>query len=161
MLSEETATGKHPVRSVELMSRILTKAEEIYPHDRYLDMIPRKSVTESVSHASCVLADHLDATAIVTPTQSGKTAEHVSRFRPGRPIIALSPNPETVRRLTLIWGCMPQLIEALKDTDDMIEMAAVSALNTDYISKGDLVVITAGHPHWVVGSTNMLRVKRL
>ncbi|MFC1883128.1 pyruvate kinase [Thermodesulfobacteriota bacterium] len=161
MLSEETAVGKYPVRAVQLMSRILNKAEEIYPHDRYLNMIPRKDVTESVSHASCVLADHLNASAIVTPTQSGKTAEQISHFRPGRPIIALSPNPETVRHLALLWGCMAQLVEDVKDTDDMIERAAISAINTGLVSKGDLVVITAGQPPWVVGSTNMLRVKRL
>ena len=161
MLSEETATGKYPVQAVQLMSRILKKAEEIYPHERYLKMIPGKSVPESVSHASCVLAEHLGASAIVTPTQSGNTAKQVSRFRPGRPIIALSPKPEIVRRLALLWGCMAQLVEGVRDTDDMIENAAISALKSGHVIKDDLVVITAGQPPWVVGSTNMLKVKQL
>jgi pyruvate kinase len=161
MLSEETATGKYPVRSVQLMSSILNEAEKIYPHDRYLKMIPRKNIPESVSHASCVLAEQLDAAAIVTPTQSGQTAKEVSRFRPGRPIIALSPNPEIVRRLSMLWGCVAQLVEGVRDTDDMIESAAISALDTGYVTEGELVVITAGQPPWVVGSTNMLKVKRL
>ena len=161
MLSEETAMGKYPVKAVELMSRILKKAEEIYPHDRYLRMIPRKDIPESVSHASCVLAEHLDASAIVTPTQSGKTAKQVSRFRPGRLIIALSPNHEIVKRLSLVWGCVARLVEDVLDTDDMIESAAISARDTGHVKEGDLVVITAGQPPWVVGSTNMLKVKRI
>lgn len=161
MLSEETAIGRYPVEAVGFMTRIIESAEKNYPHDRYLRMIPEKDVSDSVAHASCDLMDHLDASAIVAPTQSGKTAEHISRFRPKRLIIALSPNLLTVRRLALFWGCLPRLVTDLRDTDDMIEKAAMAALKTGYVSKGDLVIITAGHPVWVAGTTNMVRVKRL
>jgi pyruvate kinase len=140
MLSEETAVGGYP---------------------RYLQLAPKKAVSQSVAHAACVLANHLDARAIIAPTQSGQTARHISRFKPRQPIIALSANENTVRRLTLCRGCLPRLVADPMDTDDMIESAARSALETGLVSRRDLAVITAGHPVAVAGSTNMVRVKRL
>lgn len=161
MLSEETAAGRYPVEAVRFMSSIILSAESQYPHTKYLKMMPHKTIPESVAHASCALADHLDASAIVTPSQSGKTAGYVSRFRPKTPIIALSPNPSTVKALTLHWGCLSRLVPDPRDTDDMFEKASEAALETGLVRKGDLVVITAGHPVWVAGTTNMLRVVRL
>ncbi len=161
MLSDETAVGHYPDKAVQFIARIIADAEKHYPHDRYLRVAPKKEVDISVAHASCILAEHLDVSAIVAPTQSGRTAEFVSRFRPQSPILGLSPNPATVRRLCLFWGCIPSIVPDPRDTDDMIEKAAQTALRTGHVSKGDLVVITAGHPVWVAGTTNMLRVKRL
>jgi pyruvate kinase len=161
MLSEETAVGGYPVKSVQFMTRIVESAENHFPHDRYLQLAPKKAVSQSVAHAACVLANHLDARAIIAPTQSGQTARHISRFKPRQPIIALSANENTVRRLTLCRGCLPRLVADPMDTDDMIESAARSALETGLVSRGDLAVITAGHPVAVAGSTNMVRVKRL
>lgn len=161
MLSEETATGSYPVEAVQYMTRIVESAEEGFPHGRYLNMLPRKEISESVAHASCVLADHLDAAAIIATTQSGLTARHISRFRPARPILALSPHGTTVRKLTLSWGCIPHLVPDPRDTDNMIENAARSAMETGRVCKGDLVVITSGHPVGIPGSTNMVRVKKL
>lgn len=161
MLSEETASGSYPIEAVRFMARIMQSAEDGFPHLEYLQLIPRNDISESVAHASCVLADHLDAAAIVAPTQSGLTARHISRFRPRRPVLALSPNRTTVQRLPLFWGCIPRLVPDHTDTDDMIENAARSAMETRLVSKGDLVIITSGHPVWVAGTTNMVRVKRL
>jgi pyruvate kinase len=161
MLSEETAMGGYPVKSVQFMTRIVENAESIFPHERYLQLSPKKAVSQSVAYAACVLADHLDARAVIAPTQSGQTARHISRFRPRQPVIALSPNENTVRRLTLCRGCLPRLVTDPMDTDDMIESAARSALATGLVSSGDLAVITAGHPVGLAGSTNMVRVKRL
>jgi len=161
MLSEETAIGQYPIESVAVLSRIIKSAESRFPHERYLAMTPERYVPDSVSHASCVLAYHLGVSAIVAPTQSGQTARRLSRFRPKPPIVALSPQPATVRSLALVWGCIPKLIETPKDTDDMIELAADSALSTGLVKNGETVVITAGQPLWVAGSTNMLRVKTL
>ncbi|MBU2498119.1 MAG: pyruvate kinase, partial [Proteobacteria bacterium] len=117
MLSEETAIGSYPVEAVRFMARIIESTEENFPHSRYLKLVPQKEISESVAHASCVLADHLDAAAIIATTQSGLTARHISRFRPARPILALSPHRTTVRKLTLSWGCIPQLVPDPKDTD--------------------------------------------
>lgn len=161
MLSEETASGRYPVEAVQFMNRIVESAENLFPHSKYLQLIPKKGVAESVARASCVLADDLEASAIIATTQSGQTAAHISRFRPKRPIIALSPNQTSVHRLSLFWGCFPHLITYPKNTDDMIESAARMALKTGYISTGDLVVITGGHPFWVAGTTNMVRVMKI
>ena len=159
MLSEETASGRYPVKAVQFMVRIVTSAERYFSHQRYLQRVPSKEVAESVAHASCILADHLEASAVIAPTRSGQTARYISRFRPKQPIIALSSNQKVVQRLALFWGCIPQLVPEPRDTDDMIDTSTRSALETGLVSRGDVVVITAGHPVGVVGSTNMVRVK--
>jgi pyruvate kinase len=161
MLSEETASGSYPVQAVQYMVRIAESAEKHFPHDRYLKALPNKAVPESVAYASCILADHLDAAAVVATTRSGSTAGHISKFRPRPEIIALSPDARTVRRLTLYWGCRPSFVADPRDTDEMIESATLSVEEKGLASKGDLVVITAGHPVWVAGTTNMLKVRRL
>jgi pyruvate kinase len=161
MLSEETASGNYPAEAVMYMSRLAAVAESGFPFEKFLAMIPGKDISESVAHASCVLANHLEAKAIVAHTQSGRTARYISRFRPRQTIVALSPNEKTVRRLALSWGCRPRLINDPHDTDDMIEKAAQSARDAGEVSVGDLIVITVGHPLWVSGTTNMLRVKRV
>ena len=99
--------------------------------------------------------------AIVPTTRSGFTATQVARFRPRPLILALSPVPATVRRLTLYWGCIPALVPDTKDVEDMIEKTADSALETGSVSKGDLIIITAGYPVWASGTTKMLKVKEL
>jgi pyruvate kinase len=161
MLSEETASGNYPAESVMYMSRLAMVAESGFPFEKFLSMIPEKDISESVAHASCVLASHLEARAIVAYTQSGRTARYISRFRPRQPIVALSPNDKTVRRLSLSWGCRPRLVSDPQDTDDMIEKATLSARDEGEAAVGDLIVITVGHPVWVSGTTNMLRVKRV
>jgi len=161
MLSEETASGEYPAEAVSYMSRLVAAAENGFPFDDFLAMIPRKDISESVAHASCILANHLEAKAIVAHTQSGMTARYIARFRPRQPIVALSPNMKTVRRLTLSWGCRPLLIGRLQNTDEMIESASRAALASGEAKVGDLIVITVGHPICVSGTTNMLRVKRL
>ncbi|HDR15051.1 MAG TPA: pyruvate kinase [Desulfobacteraceae bacterium] len=161
MLSEETAMGSYPVEAVRFMADLLRSAEQGFPHEHYLAMRPETIVSPSVAHASCVLAAHLNAAAIVPNTQSGLTAIHISRFRPACPILALSPHASTARRLCLYWGVQPRVIKKPKDTDDMIESAAASVFNSGHVSTGDLVVITAGHPVWVPGTTNMIRVKEI
>ncbi len=160
MLSEETATGNYPVQAVRYMVRIITEAEKAYPHDRYVKMVPEKDISDAVTYAVCVLADHLDAAAILAPTQSGHTAAHLSRFRPKQPIIAYTPNATTMRRLSLFRGIYPRMFQDLKDTDDVIEIVAKHAVDAGDLSQGDLTVITAGQPIWVAGMTNMIRVKQ-
>ncbi|MEE8398883.1 MAG: pyruvate kinase [Desulfobacterales bacterium] len=161
MLSEETANGKYPVGAVEYLVRIAEDAEKNYPHNRYLRLDPGDDVSKSVSHASCILADHLDAAAIIAPTRSGSTAMNISRFRPKAKIIALSPVPAVTRRLALYWGCIPRVISGASNIDELIDKAAALALESGEVDKGARAVITAGHPVWVSGTTNMLRVKQL
>jgi pyruvate kinase len=161
MLSEETASGAYPVEALRFMDRLAHIAETGYAHAAFLGRPPRKNVSESVAHASCVLADHLDARAIVVHTRSGATAGHISRFRPRQPVIALSPDRATIRRLALTWGCRPCLMDEAKDTDAIFETAPAFALSAAGLKAGDLVVMTLGHPLYETGTTNMIRVKQL
>jgi pyruvate kinase len=161
MLSEETAVGDYPVEAVHFMARIIKSAEEGYPHSQYLELIPRQTIAETVAYAACIVSGHLDAAAVVATTRSGSTAVQISRFRPRTKIIALSPDRQTVRRLTLHWGCNPYYLEITEDTDEMIESAADAALKIGKMSEGDLAVITAGRPLWAAGTTNILWVKKL
>lgn len=161
MLSEETANGEYPVKAVQFMSKIAEQAEKEYPHERYLKLSRGKDISEAVSYSSCILADHLGASAIVATTRTGFTAMQISRFRPKPRLIALSPEKSTIRRLALYWGCIPSFVSDTKDTDERIEKSAMTALGTGTVSQGDLVVITTGHPVWASGTTNMLKVKKL
>jgi len=161
MLSEETATGDYPVEAVQFMANIAHAAEERFPYRRYLNQMRHMDISQSVAAAACNLAENLNAAAIVATTRSGATARHVARFRPRGRIIALSPSEKTVRRLSMCWGCLPCLLSLTEDTDEMIESAAESALQTGYVHSGDLVVITGGRPLYAAGTTNMLWVKRL
>lgn len=159
MLSEETATGNYPVQSVQYMVRILSEAEKSYPHDRYLKMMPEKEISDAVTYAVCVLADHLDAAAILTPTKSGRTARHISRFRPKQPIIAYTSDQTTMRQLSLFRGVYPQLFQEPADKFDILEIVTEQSLESKDITKGDIVIITAGHPVGIANKTNMIQVK--
>jgi pyruvate kinase len=161
MLSEETASGDYPVEAVRFMARIAASAEERFPHEKYLRMLSKEGIAEAVSYAASILARNLNAGAIIATTRSGFTASHIARYRPAQPIIALSPDDETVRRLTLHWGCIPFFLPVVEDTDQMVEHAAMAAMEKGHVRKGDRVVITAGRPIWQAGTTNMLWVKEI
>lgn len=161
MLSEETASGQHPVEAVHYMALIARSAEEKFPHGMYLKMIPTQGTAESVSYAAAILAKNLAASAIIATTRSGSTAAHISRFRPEQPIIGLSPDQGAVRRMALYWGVTPFLLDDIEDTDEMVEKAAEAALKQGHVHRGQQMVITAGRPIWEAGTTNMLWVKAL
>ena len=113
---------------------------------------------DAISQATCEIALELSAKAIISSTMSGHTARMVAKHRPATPIIAVTPNPETQRRLSLIWGVYPLLVSEFAHTDQMIETAVQAALDEGMIEKGDTVVITAGVPLGGSGRTNMLKV---
>ncbi len=161
MLSEETASGNYPVEAVRYMTKIVSNAEMHYPFHGVLDSEPSREISESVAHASCSIAAHLGAVAIVTPTLSGLTAMQVARYRPKQPILALSPLLENVRKLCLVWGCVPVWVPDAKAEDEPVQKASRVILDAGLGKPGDLMVFTAGYPVWVSGLTNMLHVKRL
>lgn len=161
MLSEETASGQHPVEAVRYMARIALSAEEKFPHNKYLKVMPKRNTAESVSYAAVILAKNLDAKAIIATTRSGSTAAHIARFRPKQPIVALSPDKHAVRKMALHWGVMPFFLPEIEDTDEMVEKAAEAALKQGHVHRGQQMVITAGRPIWETGTTNMLWVKDL
>ena len=160
MLSGETAAGRYPVESVLTMARLAQRTEMALDCDQFLDRHQqmRQSVTDSISFASRQTSRQLGASAILTSTHSGHTARMVSKYRPAVPIIAITPRPSVLRRLLLTWGVAPVLGRTTKTTDEMIYEAITTSLNKGLIGNGDLVVITAGVPVGVPGTTNLLKV---
>lgn len=161
MLSGETAVGKYPVESVATMARLAERTEEALDFDSFLirhETNRPQSVTDAISYASRQTARRLGAAAILTSTHSGHTARMVSKYRPGVPVIAVTPNSSVLRKLLLTWGVEPILGRKTENTDEMIYEAITTALNQGLIANGDLVVITAGVPVGVPGTTNLLKV---
>ncbi len=161
MLSGETAAGRYPVEAVQTMARIARKAESSL---RYEEMLIRRqrsaacTVTDAISHATCTIAEDLGATAIITSTETGYTSKMVSKYRPRAPVVAVTPEKKVLRKMALVWGVQPLLVDRTKDTDSMISTAIEASLEARLISPGDLVVITAGVPVGVHGTTNLIKV---
>lgn len=161
MLSGETAAGKYPVETLEIMVKIAEKAERSIDYWKrfsrmQVEMIP--SVTNAISHATCTTAQDLQAAAIITVTKTGNTARMISRFRPNCPIIATTTDHRVHRQLMLSWGVTPYYVDVASSTDEMFDMGVEKALESGFVKNGDLVVITAGVPIGVSGTTNILKV---
>ena len=160
MLSGETAAGRYPVEAVRTMSLIAKRTEESLDYNNILKSkkLNQVNVTNAISHATCTTAIDLKASAIVTSTSSGHTARMVSKFRPQAPIVAATDCQKAMRRLALSWGVYTVLTETTTSTDEVIDNSIKTALEAGYIKNGELVVITAGVPVGVVGTTNLIKV---
>lgn len=161
MLSGETAAGRYPLDAVETMARIACRTEEVLP---YSEMLSRrssqgnKSVTDAISYATCATAENLGVSAIITATQSGSTARMVSKHKPRSLIVAATPDEGVARRLNLVWGVIPLVVKRSQGTDQMIEESVSATLGAGLVREGEMVVITAGVPSGVPGTTNLLKV---
>jgi len=161
MLSGETAAGKYPVEAVETMARIAARAEASINFEelrRKNHRLHCKTVTDAISHATVDTAQDLGAAAIITSTETGYTAQMVSKYRPQAPIIAMTTQRTVLRKMMLVWGVEPLLVGHSEDTDSMIDTAVDAALAAGLIKAGDLIVITAGVPVGVHGTTNLIKV---
>ena len=161
MLSGETAAGKYPVEALHTMIKIAERAEEDIDYTkRFYERgnIQNPDITSAISHATCTTAIDLGAAAIVTVTKSGKTARMISKYRPKCPIIGCSPVEKVWRQLNLSWGVQPLLIAEENNTDDLFEHSVEAAKRNHYIKDGEIVVITAGVPLGVAGTTNLIKV---
>lgn len=160
MLSGETAAGKYPVEAVKVMASIAKRIEQTLDYDRMLKEKGSKNVTvtDAISHATCTTAVDLNASAIITSTSSGYTAKMVSKFRPQAPIIAATSNEAVMRRLALTWGVCPIKSALAGNTDEVIEKSIEASIESGYVKNGELVVITAGVPVGVSGTTNLIKV---
>lgn len=161
MLSGETAAGKYPVESVKTMARIACKAESAFKHKEILKKqmkAQKTTVTESISQSVAYCALDLEAKAIITATHSGYTARMVSKYRPKAPVVAITPYEHVMRRLCLVWGVYPVKAKNAETTDEMFTEAVERSVQADYVSLGDLVVITAGVPVGRSGTTNLIKV---
>ena len=160
MLSGETASGNHPTVVVRMMSRIIHEAEVSAFYHPPPSEIPgtRVNVAEAVARNACDIARDIGARMIVAFTESGNSARYASKHRPMVPIVAFSPNEVTRRRLALLWGVIPEPLEAMRDADEMVQRASMFLLANGYVSPGDRVVNIFGAPVGVSGSTNSIRV---
>ncbi|MEF2243416.1 MULTISPECIES: pyruvate kinase [unclassified Paenibacillus] len=164
MLSGETAAGKYPVESVQMMARIAERAETALEYQEIFlkqASAQQMSVTESISQSVANSALELDAKAIITSTQSGFTARMVSKYRPKAPIIAVTTDEKVMRHLALSWGVMPLKGTDADTTDEMFEIAVKNTLATGLLSLGDTVVITAGVPVGRAGTTNLIKIHHI
>lgn len=161
MLSGETASGSYPLEAVQTMARIAEMIENSLDYD---DMLKTKNVrfangiTDSISYATCRTCLDLKASAIISATSTGYTAAAVSKYRPIAPIIAATESEQVMRKMSLYWGVYPIKIAKMSSTDDLIDKSVEKALELGYIENGDLIVITAGVPVGISGSTNLLKV---
>ena len=154
MLSGETAAGKYPVEAVKTMATIAKRAEETMRNRR--DKINKsKNVTDAIIYATCTTAMDLEAKAILSSTASGHTARMVSKFRPDCPIVATTSNESVRRQLALTWGVLPLMREKSANIDQVIVNSIEAAKTSNYVSKDDVVVITAGGGE----TTNLIKVE--
>ena len=164
MLSEETSIGKYPVEAVEMMVKIILEAETVFPHDEVL----RESQVENLNEiddatalAACQIAHQIDAKAIVALTAGGTTALRVAKHRPSQPILAVTLSDTIMRQLNLVWGVYPLRKSAPANLEEWLETARITALETGVAKTGDVIVLTAGLPLGVAGSTNLVKVHRV
>ena len=161
MLSGETAAGKYPLESVEMMDRIIREAEssvtELPRPTRHGELL----ISEAIAEAICGAAAELRMKAIAVFTESGSSARLVSKYRPRAPIIAFSPNQETRRRLSMLWGVIPRSIVRVHDIDQLAKVAERRLQEERLVKRGDIVGIIAGTPLGTTGSTNLMRLVRI
>jgi pyruvate kinase len=161
MLSAESAAGQYPVEAVATMSRI---AEEIEGDQNYAVILaaqrgdPEHTGADAIAAAARQIAETIDLKAIVAWTLSGSTAYRIARERPQTPILVMTPNVETARRLSLVWGVHPVVHEDIHDTTEMAEIGAGTVLSEGFARPGQRVILVAGVPFGTPGATNMIRI---
>ena len=161
MLSGESAAGKYPVEAVKTMARIAESAEKDIDYRsrmRRNDEGDKSEITNAIAYATCSAAMDLNAAAIITVTMSGYTAEAISRFKPSCPIIGCAVNERVCDQLNLLWGVNPLLIKEEENSEELFADAVTAAKEAGYVNTGDIVVITAGVPLGITGTTNMIHV---
>jgi pyruvate kinase len=161
MLSAETAAGKYPVEAAAMMDRIARRVHEDPLYFATLDagrLAPEHTNRDAISAAACQVADTIGAATIVSFTSSGATALRAARERPSAPILVLTPNLGTARRLALLWGAHCVHLADITSFTDMVNKAVRAAQREGMAKPGERVVITAGVPFGTPGSTNVLRI---
>jgi pyruvate kinase len=165
MLSGETAAGKYPVEAVKAMAAIVDCAEKDPNFDGNVHHAPidggRMSVSAATAHAACTTAEDIHANAILTVSKSGTTARLLSKCRSSVPIIACVMDESVQRQLNLCWGVTPLTMPYAHSTDEMVTNAVGTAEKAGLVKTGDMVVVTAGVPVGVSGTTNMIKVHQI
>lgn len=161
MLSGETAAGSYPVEALKTMVRIAVRTEQdinYVARFKQRESLSNPDITNAISHATCTTANDLNAAAIITVTNSGRTAQMISKYRPACQIIGGSMSKKVCRQLNLAWGVTPLSIDRKEDADELFEHAVEVSEKAGLVSMGDITVITAGVPLGVSGTTNIIKV---
>ncbi|MBE6856563.1 MAG: pyruvate kinase [Ruminococcus sp.] len=164
MLSGETAAGAYPVEAVKTMALIAETTEKnINYRHRFSSRGAQtnSSVAEAIAHATVTTAHDLNAKAIITVSLCGQTARLISKYRPDCPIIGCTMSDVVCRQMNMSWGVMPFIIDEKTNTDDLFDTAVEAAEMRGLVEDGDLVVITAGVPLGVSGTTNLMKVEKI
>jgi pyruvate kinase len=161
MLSAESAAGQYPIEAVQTMDRI---AREVESDPNYRGILanqrqaPEATGADAIAEAARSIAERLNLACILTWTSSGSTSLRVARERPSRPLLVLTPNISTARRMALLWGAHCVNVEDAHDLDDMVTRGCRIALREGFARPGQRVIISAGVPLGTPGATNMLRI---
>ena len=164
MLSGETAVGRYPVEAVDIMHRIIARVERDPHYREQIDAAlppPKPTAADAISDAMRRIVQTLSVTAAVTYTSSGSSSLRAARERPNSPILSLTPHLSTARRLALVWGIHSVLSEDIDRVEEMVDKACRTALAEGLASAGDRLVVMAGMPFGVSGTTNLLRLARV
>ncbi len=162
MLSGETAAGMYPIEALTTMVRIAVRTEQdinYMQRFRQRTTMSNPDVTNAISHATCTMAGDLNAAAIITVSKSGRTARMVSKYRPSCPIVGGCMTDRVYRQLGLSWGVIPLLLEEKSQAEELFDYAVDETEASGTIEKGDVVVLTAGVPLGVSGTTNLIKVQ--
>ena len=160
MLSGETAAGKYPVEALQTMVKIARRTEDDVPYNQMFSIRAKDqttSVTNAISHATCMTAIDLGAKAIITVTHSGNTSRMVSKYRPGCLIVGCSPDERICRQLNLSWGVAPIYIKEEYSMEILLLHATEAAEKAGHVKQGDVVVLTVGVPLGRPGNTNLMK----
>jgi pyruvate kinase len=161
MLSAETASGKFPVEAVEMMHRIAEEVEADSIYRRIIDAqrgAPESTGADAIAGAAHEIANTLNLAVIAAWTESGSTAFRLARERPDATVLALTPNKQTARRLSLSWGVHSVLTKDAFDIDDMATRAGKVAMREGFANPGDRIIVVAGMPFGTPGATNIVRI---
>lgn len=164
MLSAESSVGAYPIETVKTMSKIVVAAETELLSKGLQPLVPgKKPRTQggSVARAACEIADFLGGKALIAFTQSGDTARRLSRYRTCQPILAFTSDEATRNQLSLSWGVESFVVPHVDTTDAMVDLVDAELLKLQRYSESDIMIITAGSPPGVPGTTNMVRVHHL
>lgn len=162
MLSGETASGAYPVEAVKTMAKIARAMEESIDYDELLRekiLMNDRNITNSIGKSTCQIAADINADAIITATTSGGTSRAIAKFRPKNQIIAVTTDEKVRRQLSLTWGVEALLSEKIFSTDEVIANAVDISKEHGYVKSSDTVVLTAGVPVGLAGSTNLIKVQ--
>ena len=164
MLSGETASGKYPIQTVQMMKSIIQETEKEFSYRDFFShsiTVDYNDISSSVALASVKTAYNLNAKAIFAFTTSGFTARLISQFRPEMPIFALSSNEQTYQQLSLYWGVIPINPSQSKNIEEAFAKTSSFALDHHLLKKGDCVIVAAGSPFGIKGSTNMMLIAQI